>query len=74
MRGFGSIVSFKIKGGYFESSKFLRKCKVFTLAESLGGVESLAECPAFMTHSSIEPNVRATLGITDNLIRLSVGV
>lgn len=48
--------------------------KVFTLAESLGGVESLAQCPAFMTHASVPAEQRAILGITDNLVRLSIGI
>lgn len=74
MRGFGGMLSFRVKGGYSESSKLLKACKVFTLAESLGGVESLAQCPAFMTHGSVPAEVRAKLGITENLIRISVGV
>lgn len=68
------MITFRIKGGKEQVSKFLRALKVFTLAESLGGVESLAQCPAFMTHASVPAEIRATLGITDNLIRLSIGV
>lgn len=74
MRGFGGMISFRVKGGKEQASKFLKNCKVFTLAESLGGVESLAQSPAFMTHASVDPAIRATLGITDNLIRISLGV
>lgn len=74
MRGFGGIISFRIKGGKEQVSKFLKALNVFTLAESLGGVESLAQCPAFMTHASVPADQRAILGITDNLIRLSIGV
>lgn len=53
MRGYGAIISFRIKGGKEQTSKFLKALNVFTLAESLGGVESLAQCPAFMTHASV---------------------
>ncbi len=74
MRGFGAMLSFRIKGGKEQVSKFLKACKVFTLAESLGGVESLIQCPAFMTHASVPAEIRQSLGITDNLIRVSVGV
>ena len=74
MRGFGGMISFRVKGGKEQASKFLKACKVFTLAESLGGVESLAQVPALMTHASVSAEERATLGITDNLIRLSLGV
>jgi cystathionine beta-lyase/cystathionine gamma-synthase len=70
----GGMVSFRIKGGYAAASKFLESLKVFTLGESLGGVESLAEHPARMTHASLPPTEREKLGITDDLIRLSVGV
>ncbi|EIW77416.1 hypothetical protein CONPUDRAFT_139306 [Coniophora puteana RWD-64-598 SS2] len=71
---FGGMVSFRIRGGFAEANKFLSTTRLFTLAESLGGVESLAEHPARMTHGSIPPAERALLGIGDNLIRLSVGV
>jgi cystathionine gamma-lyase len=74
MSGFGGMITFYIKGGLKESRAFLKKVKLFTLAESLGGVESLIEHPAIMTHASIPKKVREGLGITDNLIRLSVGI
>jgi cystathionine beta-lyase/cystathionine gamma-synthase len=70
----GGMMAFRIKGGYRAASKFLAALKVFTLGESLGGVESLAEHPAKMTHASLPPEERRRLGITDDLIRLSVGV
>ena len=68
------MISFRIKGGKEQVSKFLKAIKVFTLAESLGGVESLAQCPYYMTHASVPEETRKTLGITNNLIRLSVGI
>jgi len=71
---YSGMVSFRIKGGAEEANKFLTSMRLFTLAESLGGVESLAEVPAQMTHGSIPPAEREILGIGDNLIRLSVGV
>ena len=71
---YGGMVSFRIKGGEEEADRFLTSTKLFTLAESLGGVESLAEHPARMTHGSIPEAERALLGIGGNLIRLSVGV
>ncbi|KAH7882858.1 Cys/Met metabolism PLP-dependent enzyme-domain-containing protein [Phlebopus sp. FC_14] len=71
---YGGMVSFRIRGGAAEANKFLTVTRLFTLAESLGGVESLAELPAQMTHGSIPQAERAVLGIGDNLIRLSVGV
>lgn len=74
MRGFGGIISFRIKGEKPQVSKFLQSLKVFTLAESLGGVESLAQCPYYMTHASVPEETRKALGITNNLIRLSVGI
>jgi cystathionine gamma-lyase len=74
MTGFGGMITFFLKGGLKESNNFLKKVKVFTLAESLGGVESLIEHPAIMTHASIPKKVREELGIKDNLIRLSVGI
>jgi cystathionine gamma-lyase len=70
----GGMIAFRIRGGYGAASRFLESLKVFTLGESLGGVESLAEHPARMTHSSVPPEERRRLGITDDLIRLSVGV
>ena len=74
MRGFGGMLSMRTKGGLAETRRFLERCELFTLAESLGGVESLIEHPAIMTHASIPHDVRASLGITDNLVRLSVGI
>merc|ERR1719362_187163 len=72
--GFGGMVSFYIKGNVKNAEKFLKALKVFTLAESLGGVESLAENPALMTHGSVPAAHRKLLGIEDNFIRLSCGV
>ncbi len=74
MSGFGGMITFFLKGGINESRKFLESVHLFALAESLGGVESLIEHPAIMTHASIPADVRQKLGIHDNLIRLSVGV
>lgn len=74
MKGPGAMISFYIKGGIKNADTFLRSLKWFTLAESLGGVESLAENPALMTHGSVPPAVRKELGIEDNFIRLSVGI
>lgn len=74
MHGFGGMITFFLKGDLKESKKFLEKVKLFALAESLGGVESLIEHPAIMTHASIPQKVREQLGITNNLIRLSVGI
>jgi cystathionine beta-lyase/cystathionine gamma-synthase len=74
MRGFGGMLSMRIKGGLAEARRFLERCELFALAESLGGVESLIEHPAIMTHASLPADVRASLGITDNLVRLSVGI
>jgi cystathionine gamma-lyase len=70
----GGIVTFFIKGGLDESRAFLEKCRLFALAESLGGVESLVDHPAIMTHASVPEEKRAALGISDQLIRLSVGI
>ncbi len=70
----GGMLAFRMKGGYKAASKFLASLKVFTLGESLGGVESLAEHPARMTNASLPPEERRKLGITDDLISLSVGV
>ncbi|XP_046446163.1 cystathionine gamma-lyase-like isoform X2 [Daphnia pulex] len=72
--GHSGMITIYIKGGLPESRAFFKALKVFTLAESLGGYESLAELPALMTHASVCAEERATLGITDNLIRLSVGL
>ena len=74
MAGGGGIVSFFIAGGLPAARSFLENCRVFTLAESLGGVESLVNHPAIMTHASVTPEVRERLGISDALIRLSVGI
>jgi cystathionine gamma-lyase len=74
MNGFGGMVTAVLKGGLNESKKFLEHCTLFALAESLGGVESLIEHPAIMTHASLPPEVRAELGIDDSLVRLSVGI
>jgi len=74
MRGFGGMITFFLKGGLEESRRFLAAMKTMTLAESLGGVESLIECPAVMTHFSVPPEIRKELGISDNLIRVSVGL
>ena len=74
MSGFGGMITFFIKGGLDQARRFLEGCKVFALAESLGGVESLIEHPAIMTHASVPPEKRRALGISDTLIRLSVGI
>merc|ERR1712055_250170 len=68
------MISFYLRGGLEEAKTFLSSLKIFTLAESLGGFESLAEHPALMTHASVSPEERKVLGIDDNLIRLSVGL
>jgi cystathionine gamma-lyase len=74
MSDFGGIVTFFVRGGIDEARAFLERCELFTLAESLGGVESLVDHPAIMTHASVPAEHRAALGITDTLIRLSVGI
>jgi cystathionine gamma-lyase len=74
MAGFGGIISVYVKGGREAAVRMLERCRLFALAESLGGVESLVNHPAIMTHASVPPDRRAGLGITDNLVRLSVGV
>jgi len=74
MTGFGGVVSFRIKGGLKESNDFFRKLKIFQLADSLGGVESLANYSALMTHDYFPKELRQKIGVTDNLIRLSVGI
>ncbi len=74
MPGFGGIVTFFIKGDLDDARRFLERCEVFALAESLGGVESLLDHPAIMTHASVPADERAKLGISDTLIRLSVGI
>jgi cystathionine gamma-lyase len=72
--GFGGTFSFRIKGGQDEAKLFLEALDVFVLAESLGGVESLIEQPFTMTHSSMPEDVRRSIGITEDLIRVSVGI
>jgi cystathionine gamma-lyase len=74
MNGFGGVVSAVIAGGLERSRRFLERCRLFILAESLGGVESLIEHPALMTHASIPPEKRAAVGIDDGLVRISVGI
>ncbi|MBI1851088.1 MAG: cystathionine gamma-synthase [Planctomycetes bacterium] len=74
MTGFGGIISFRVKGGLEAARAMLRSTKLFFLAESLGGVESLIEHPAIMTHASIPKEIRERIGITDSLIRISVGI
>ncbi len=74
MLGMGGMITFYVKGGMDEARRFLENVRVFALAESLGGVESLVEHPAIMTHASVPPENRKALGIDDTLIRLSVGV
>jgi cystathionine gamma-lyase len=73
-RGFGGIVTFFLKGDLENARRFLESLRVFSLAESLGGVESLVDHPAIMTHASIPAETRKQLGITDTLVRLSVGI
>jgi len=72
--GYGGMISIELKGGLEDSRRFLERCGIFALAESLGGVESLIEHPAIMTHASIPAAARAQLGISDSLCRLSVGI
>jgi cystathionine gamma-lyase len=74
MADYGGIVTFFIKGDLAAARRFLERCEVFSLAESLGGVESLVDHPAIMTHASVPEIERAKLGISDQLIRLSVGI
>jgi cystathionine gamma-lyase len=74
MRAAGGMISAVLDGGEARARRFLERCGVFTLAESLGGVESLIEHPALMTHASIPADKRAAIGIDDGLVRLSVGV
>ncbi len=74
MDGFGGMLSVRVKGGLDGAKRFCERLELFTLAESLGGVESLVNHPAIMTHASIPPARRAELGIADDLVRLSVGV
>jgi cystathionine gamma-lyase len=74
MHSFGGMVTIELKGGLAEARRFLERVEIFALAESLGGVESLIEHPAIMTHASLPPEQRQALGIGDSLIRLSVGI
>jgi cystathionine gamma-lyase len=74
MSGCGGMISFELKGDLATAKKFLERCRIFALAESLGGVESLIEHPARMTHASVPTKEREKIGITDSLIRLSVGI
>jgi cystathionine gamma-lyase len=74
MNGFGGMVTIELTGGLAETKRFLERVEIFALAESLGGVESLIEHPAIMTHASLPPERRAALGIGDSLVRLSVGI
>jgi cystathionine beta-lyase/cystathionine gamma-synthase len=74
MKGFGGMVSFLIKGGYDEANSFAKNLKIFSIAESLGGVESLLCYPPAMSHASVPKEEREKRGITDNFIRLSVGI
>jgi cystathionine beta-lyase/cystathionine gamma-synthase len=74
MCGFGGMISFEVRGGLERAKRFVEATRIFTLAESLGGVESLIELPALMTHASIEPEKRRAIGIADGLVRLSAGL
>jgi len=74
MTGFGGVVSFRIRGGLTEANSFFKKLRIFQLADSLGGVESLANYSALMTHDYFPLELREKIGVTDNLIRLSVGI
>ena len=74
MRHFGGMISLRLQGGLDETKLFLEQLRLFTLAESLGGVESLVSHPALMTHASLPPERRTALGIDDTLVRLSVGI
>ncbi|HKW52986.1 MAG TPA: cystathionine gamma-synthase [Stellaceae bacterium] len=74
MHGYGGMVTIELKGGLAEARRFLERVEIFALAESLGGVESLIEHPAIMTHASLPPAQRQALGIGDTLVRLSVGI
>ena len=74
MKHYGGMLTLILKGGLDSARLFLERTEIFSLAESLGGVESLIEHPAIMTHASIPPDVREEIGITDGLVRLSVGI
>jgi cystathionine gamma-lyase len=72
--GFSGIVTFFIRGGLEPARRFLERCEIFAIAESLGGVESLIDHPGIMTHASVPEDQRRALGISDALIRMSVGI
>ena len=74
MHAFGAMITVEVKGGGGEARRWLERCRLFTLAESLGGVKSLISLPALMTHASTPPEIRAALGISDGLVRISVGI
>jgi len=74
MKGYGGMITFFLKGGITQARQFLENVHLFALAESLGGVESLVDHPVIMTHASVPVEERAKLGISDNLVRLSVGL
>jgi cystathionine gamma-lyase len=74
MSAFGAMIAVEVSGSADDARQFLERCRLFTLAESLGGVESLISLPAMMTHASTAPEVRAALGITDQLVRISIGI
>jgi len=74
MDGFGGLISIYVRGGLPAARRMMERCHLFGLAESLGGVESLINHPAIMTHASVPAAIRKSLGITDELVRLSVGV
>lgn len=74
MHTFGAMIAFEVAGSGDDARRFLERCRLFTLAESLGGVESLISLPAIMTHASTPADVRAALGITDQLVRISIGI
>ena len=74
MSGFGAVISFEVGGGLQRARQVVERTRLFTLAESLGGVESLIELPAAMTHASIPAEVRRASGVADGLVRISVGI
>ena len=74
MKSFGGMLSIRLRGGMQETLRFVTRTKLFSLAESLGGVESLVNHPATMTHASIPAEIRVKRGIDDSLVRLSVGI
>ena len=74
MHAFGGMVSVVLKGGLEGARRFLERCRIFSLAESLGGVESLVSHPAAMTPAAVPEDERVAMGVTDGLVRLSVGI